>query len=89
MTTLTDRIAALVLEGHSDTHIARALSCHRTTANRVRQQLRRTGGYVEARLAAEAWPTGQVLRRQPTSPAKAAHNRAVLLAALTRTEQEA
>jgi hypothetical protein len=93
MSALTDRIAYLVLAGHTDAHIARTLACHRATVNQVRRDLRRAGRYAPARLTAEEVPTGRVLPtagpRQPTSEAQAASRRAALTAALTTDQGDA
>lgn len=78
-------IAALIRDGHSDTYIARQVSCHRATVGKVRRALPPTGDRLE-RLYAEAVPTGQVGEYRPglmpVSPQRAADNRARLIAAL-------
>lgn len=80
-------IAALVLAGHTDDHIARRLGCHRATANRHRRALLRPVT-AEERLLAEELPTVRVRdydrRREPITPERAAANRAALAAALRR-----
>lgn len=79
-------IAALIREGHTNSHIAYRLGCASTTVGRVRQALRLPPADKLGRLYAEAVPTGRVLGDRPTrvqtSPAQAAANRRALLAAL-------
>ncbi|MFJ3950241.1 helix-turn-helix domain-containing protein [Streptomyces libani] len=79
-------IAALIFDGHTDTHIARRLGCHRSTVHRARQVLERKLQDPQQRLYAEELPTGRVRdydrRRQPTSAAQAAANRRALEEAL-------
>jgi IS30 family transposase len=79
-------IAALIYDGHTDTHIARRLGCHRSTVHRARQTLERKLQDPQQRLYAEELPTGRVRdfdrRRQPTSAAQAAANRRALEEAL-------
>lgn len=88
-------IAALILAGHTDDHIAHRLGCHRATVNKVRVALHRPAT-EEERLFAEALPVVRIRdydrRRQPVTPARAAANRAALAAALRpvpTTESEA
>lgn len=79
-------IAALIRAGHTDTHIAHQLGCHRTTAARARQALRYPPAQELGRLYAEAVPTGRVKDyrpdRMPTSPAQQRANWERLDAAL-------
>ena len=82
-------IAALIREGHTNSHIAYRLGCDRATVGKARQALRLPPADRLGRLYAEALPTGRVLSDKPirvqTSPAQAAANRRALLAALTET----
>lgn len=81
-------IAALIREGHTNTHIAHRLHCDPSTVARARQALRLPPADQLSRLYAEALPTGRVKDyrpangRMPTSPAQQAANRQRLLAAL-------
>lgn len=81
-------IAEMIRAGHSDTHIAHRLGCHRSTVHRVRQALRSTPARPDERLYAEALPTGRVREykpcRMPISPDQAAANLALLTAAVYR-----
>lgn len=83
-------IAALILEGHTDTHIAHRLGCHRITVNRARHALQRPFTEKE-RLLSEELPTGRVReydrRRQPTSASQAAANRRALEDAIRSNRQ--
>ncbi len=72
-------IVALVAAGHTDAGIAARLGIHRSTAHRVRQELR--SGSPQAR-ALESVPTGLALKRREWTPAEQARHRAELLAAL-------
>lgn len=90
-------IAEMVRAGHSDTHIAHCLGCHRSTANRVRQALRAAPVRPDERLYAEELPTGRVREygpvprapRPPVSPERAAANRALLAATISRKTRPA
>ncbi|MFF6847079.1 helix-turn-helix domain-containing protein [Streptomyces antimycoticus] len=79
-------IAALIVEGHSDAAIAARVGCHRATVNRARNVMKQQSADPVERLYAEELPTGRVTeyrpQRQPTSPAQAAANRALLAEAL-------
>lgn len=79
-------IAELLRVGHSDTHIAYRLGCHRNTVHRARLALRLPPSKPLGRLYAEELPTGLVgdykPDRMPISPQQAASNWARLEAAL-------
>lgn len=79
-------IAELLRAGHSDTHIAHCVGCHRSTVQRARQALRLPPSKPLGRLYAEELPTGLVRDykpdRMPISPQQAASNWARLEAAL-------
>lgn len=78
-------IAALIRAGHSDTHIAHRLGCHRATVHRARQALRQRTQRTLEHLYAEELPAGVAeyrAARMPISPQQAAANRAALAAAL-------
>ena len=53
-------IVALIVEGHTDTHIARRVGCHRMTVYRARQAMERKLWDPQQRLYAEELPTGRV-----------------------------
>jgi hypothetical protein len=78
-------IVALIAAGYTDSGIAARLGVDRSTANKVRHELRWASQRPEGRIALEAVPTGAALKRREWTPDEQARHRAELLAALDGT----
>jgi AraC-like DNA-binding protein len=81
-------IADLLRAGHTDTHIAHQLGCHRNTVHRTRQALGIPPTRVLDRLRVEAAPVQIRDRyREPLTAEQVAANRELLAAAVYRTRR--